>query len=126
MTKKAAPAAPATDVSDSDSDPADRSIIVDLWSVPDGSQDEFMDALVGVFERLREFDGFLDGQILRGVDPTRFVSYATMRSARERDAVMADPEFRAAALRIGGIARPRPHAYSIARTFTPAASEPAG
>jgi heme-degrading monooxygenase HmoA len=124
MTEQTSTATPAGHVSDSDA--PGQSIIVDSWNVPDGYQDEFISALSDVFERLREFDGFLDGQILRGVDRSRFVSYATMRSARERDAAMEDPELRAAARRIGGIARPRPHAYTVARTFTPAASERPG
>jgi heme-degrading monooxygenase HmoA len=104
-------------------DAPEQSIIIDSWTVPDGSQDEFMSALVGLFERLRELDGFLDGQILRGVNPSLFVSYATMRSARERDAALIDPEVQAATRSIGGIAHPRPHAYTVARTFTPAAHE---
>jgi len=120
MTDQSSSQNPAEHVSNSDT--PDRSIIVDSWSIPDASQDEFMAALVDVFERLRTFDGFLDGQILRGVDRSRFVSYATMRSARERDAAMIDPEMLAAARRIGGIARPRPHVYTVAHTFAPAAS----
>ena len=74
MTDQSSSQYPAEHVSNSDT--PDRSIIVDSWHVPDGSQDEFMAALVDVFERLRMFDGFLDGQILRGVDRSRFVSYA--------------------------------------------------
>ena len=105
---------------------AEPSIIVDVWVVSEGSEEEFMQALVGLFERLRALEGFLDGQILKGVDPTLFVSYATMRSARERDAAFLDGEVRAMMRGIGGIARPRPHSYTIARRFTPAASGEAG
>jgi hypothetical protein len=105
------------------SDVAEQSIIIDLWTVPDGSRDEFMSGLVGLFERLRELDGFLDGQILKGVNPSMFVSYARMRSARERDAALIDPVVQAATRNIGGIVRPRPHAYTVARAFTPAARE---
>jgi hypothetical protein len=102
-------------------DAPEQSIILDFWIVPDGSQDEFIGALERLFERLRALDGFLSGQILRGVNPSLFVSCATMRSAPERDAALSDPEVQAATRRIGGIAHPRPHAYTIARTFTPAA-----
>jgi len=105
---------------------AEPSIIVDVWVVPDGSQEEFMDALVALFERVRAMEGFVDGQILKGVDPTVFISYATMRSARERDAAFMDSKVRAMMRSIGGIARPRPHSYTIARRFTPAASGEAG
>lgn len=120
MTEQTSSANPAEHYPPSDT--PDPSIIVDFWNVADGYQDEFMSVLVGLFERLRAYDGFVDGQILRGVDPSMFVSYATMRSARERDDAMADPELRAAVRRIGGIAHPRPHAYTVERTFAPAAS----
>ena len=52
----------------------EQSITVDVWAVSDGHQAEFVDALVGLFEHLRALDGFIDGQILKGVDPTVFVS----------------------------------------------------
>jgi hypothetical protein len=124
MTNQGSSESPEKHVSTSHA--PERSIIVDSWNVPDGSQDEFMAALVEVFERLRRFDGFLEGQILRGVDRSRFVSIATMRSARERDAALIDPELAATARRIGGIARPRPHVYTVAHTFTHAASPQPG
>jgi hypothetical protein len=107
-------------------DVAEPSIIVDVWVVSDGNQEEFMQALVALFERLRTLEGFLDGQILKGVNPTLFVTYATMRSARERDQAFLDVELRKMMRAIGGIARPRPHSYTIARRFTPAASGEAG
>jgi hypothetical protein len=97
-------------------------IIVDVWFVSEDSHAEFMQALVGLFERLRALEGFLDGQILEGVEPTRFVSYATMRSARDRDAAFLDSEVRTMMRAIGGIAHPSPHSYRTARTFTPAQS----
>ena len=100
--------------------PPEQSIILDMWTVPDGSQDEFMNELVGLFELVRRLDGFLEGQILTGVDSSLFVCYARMRSARDRDAALIDPEVEARLRAIGGIAHPRPHAYTLARTFTPA------
>ncbi len=108
------------------SETVEPSIIVDVWVVSDGSQEEFMDALVGVFERVSALEGFVGGGILKGVDPTAFVSYATMRSASERDAAFMDSEVTAMMRAIGGIARPTPHSYTIARRFTPAASAEAG
>ncbi len=117
MSEKASSANRAEHASASDA--PERSIIADFWDIPDGSQDEFLRVLVDVFERLRGFDGFLDGQILKGVNPSLFISQATMRSAAERDAAMIDPEVRAMTRLIGGVAHPRPHAYTIAHTFTP-------
>jgi heme-degrading monooxygenase HmoA len=93
------------------------SIIVDAWRVADGDQEEFVDALVGLFSRLRELDGFIDGEILRGVDPTRFVTYARMRSAGERDAAFIDSEMQGVLRTIRGIARPDPGAYTVLRKF---------
>lgn len=94
------------------------SIIVDAWRVADGEQDEFIDALVGLFSRLRQLDGFIEGEILRGADPTRFVTYARMRSASERDAAFIDSEMRRVLRTIKGIARPDPGSYTAIRKFT--------
>jgi heme-degrading monooxygenase HmoA len=98
------------------------SIIVDAWHVADGDQEEFIDTLVGLFTRLRELDGFIDGEILRGVDPMRFVTYARMRSASERDAAFIDSEMQRTLRTIRRIARPDPGAYTVFRRFT--AEEP--
>jgi heme-degrading monooxygenase HmoA len=98
------------------------SVIVDAWRVADGDQEEFIEALVGLFSHLRKLDGFIDGEILRGVDPTRFVTYARMRSGSERDAAFTDSEVRGVLRTIKGIARPDPGAYSVLHKFT--AEEP--
>ena len=74
MTDQSSSQNPAEHASNSDT--PDRSIIVDSWSIPDGSQDEFMAALVDVFERLRTFDGFLDGQI--ELTKTGFIRWTTL------------------------------------------------
>jgi len=98
-------------------DASEVSIVVDPWVVPDGSQDEFVPALVALMERLRDLDGFIDGQILEGVDPTRFVAWASFASARERDEAFIDSEVDGLLRRLGGIAHPAPQAYSVARRF---------
>jgi heme-degrading monooxygenase HmoA len=98
------------------------SIIVDAWRVADGDQEEFIDMLVGLFSRLRELDGFIDGEILRGVDPTRFVTYARMRSASDRDAAFIDSDVQGGLRAIREIARPDPGAYTVLRKFN--AEEP--
>ncbi len=97
----------------------ESSILVDAWTVEDGNQQEFLDALVGLFGRLRELDGFLEGAIFKGVDATRFVSWARMRSPRERDAAMIDSEVQARVRSVGGIAHPSLGAYTVFRTFSP-------
>jgi heme-degrading monooxygenase HmoA len=93
-------------------------IVVDAWRVTDGQQEEFTDALEALFSRLRELDGFIEGEILRGVDPTRFVTYTRVRSARERDAAFIDSEVRRVLRRIEGVARPDPGSYTPLRRFT--------
>jgi heme-degrading monooxygenase HmoA len=98
------------------------SITVDAWRVPDGEQEEFIEALVALFSRLRELEGFIDGEILRGADPTRLVTYARMRSARDRDAAFLDSELKRILRTIRGIARPDPGSYTAFRRFT--AEEP--
>ena len=99
-------------------DPEQPAIIVDAWRVADGDQEQFADTLVGLLSRLRELDGFIDGEILRGVDPTRFVTFVRMRSARDRDAAFSDSEMRRSLRAIAGIARPDPGSYTLLRKFT--------
>lgn len=94
---------------------------MDAWAVVDGSQQEFLDELTEMFNHLSELDGFLEGQILKGVDPTRFVTVARMRSAQAREAVMLDGQVQATLRRLGGIAHPNLAAYTVFRTFTPRA-----
>ncbi len=98
----------------------EHSIVVDMWVVSEDNRDEFLESLVGLFERLRTLDGFLDGQILQGVNPTLFVSYATLRSEKDREAAFDDKEIQAIMRAIGGIARAAPHSYTVARSFKPA------
>jgi heme-degrading monooxygenase HmoA len=103
-------------------DVEDSAIIVDTWTVEDGRQQEFLDALVGLLERLRELDGFLEGAIFKGVDATRFVSWSKMRSSRARDAAVIDSEVQARLRTLGAIARPDYGGYTVFRTFAPPAS----
>ncbi|HTW42650.1 MAG TPA: hypothetical protein VMD79_10080 [Solirubrobacteraceae bacterium] len=100
-------------------DIGENSIIVDAWTVEDGGQQEFLDALVGLFDRVRELDGFLEGAIFKGVDRTRVLTFARMRSERERDAAVLDSEVQARVRSLGGIAHPHLGAYSVFRTFAP-------
>lgn len=94
------------------------SIIVDAWRVSDGHQEEFIDTLDELFSRLRELDGFIDGEILRGVDPMRFVTFARMRSASERDRAFADSKMHRTRRAIEQIARPDPGMYTSFRRYT--------
>ena len=42
-----------------------QSVIVDMWVVPAGHQQELVDGLLGLFEKLRLVEGFVDGRNLR-------------------------------------------------------------
>ncbi len=97
----------------------EQAIILDVWTVPEEDRDEFMGAIVEMFERLREMDGFIEGQILRGANPSLFATYARMRSAPERDAALIDSGLQAMMRRVRGIAEPKPHSYTVAQAFKP-------
>jgi|GEM_PF-2781543 len=96
------------------------SIVVDVWTVADGDQQEFIDTIVALFERMRAFDGFIAGELLQGANTTHFVSFARMRSAQDRDRVVEDRDIRMALRNLGGIARPHLNYYSVLRSFHPA------
>lgn len=100
------------------SDRQEPSIIADAWRVNDGDQGQLVDALVDLFDQLRRLDGFLDGEILRGEDPTRVLTYVRMGSPAQRDAAFVDPKIRNSMRRIKRIARASPATYTVFRRFT--------
>jgi len=92
-------------------------VFVNAWVVTDGCQEEFVEAIDGLFKRARQLDGFLEGELLRGVNPTRFVSYARMRSERDRQRLLDDREFSARLQTAGQIARSDLHSYEVLRAY---------
>jgi heme-degrading monooxygenase HmoA len=94
-------------------------IIVNAWVVADGYQEEFVETLVRLFEHVRTLDGFIEGEFLRGANPTRFVSYVRMRSARDRQRLLDDSEVSALLRAAEQIARPDLHSYDVLRGFGP-------
>jgi hypothetical protein len=94
-------------------------MVVDSWVVPDGSQEEFTTALIALIARLQEVDALTEGQILRGVDPTRFLSWVRFVSAQARDRGYLDEQVGELRRRIGQIAGPRPHSYTVLQRFPP-------
>jgi len=103
--------APPTDTASS------SAMIVNAWAVADGHQDEFVEALVGLFEHLCTLEGFVEGAILQGVNPTRFISYMRLRSAQDRQRVLDDREASARLRAVGRIARADLHSYDVLRAF---------
>lgn len=95
-------------------------IIVNAWCVTDGCQEEFLEAIVELFEYARALDGFLAGEVLRGANPTRFVTYLRMRSPQDRQRLLDDREVSATLRSAERIARPDLHSYDLVRAFSPA------
>jgi len=101
------------------SDTTGSAILVNVWVVWDGYQQEFVETIVGLFEYARTFDGFIAGEVLRGANPTRFVSYLRMRSAEDRQRVLNDSEVAAFLRTAERIARPEVHTYDVLHAFGP-------
>ena len=60
-----------------------ESVIMDMWEVPPGRQQELIDQLRELPDQARRTDGFVDGRIHASLDGSRVVSYSTMRSAAD-------------------------------------------
>ncbi len=101
-----------------------ESVIIDVWTVPDGRQQEATDGFMALFEALRVLDGFLDGRLHASVDGTALLSYVRMRSAADRQNAENRPEIRAQTRALREIARPHPHVYELLRIFVPAHHSP--
>jgi heme-degrading monooxygenase HmoA len=97
-------------------------VIVNTWVVSDGYQGEFVKSIDRLFEHLRTLDGFLEGALLRGVNPTRFVSYVRMRSARDRQRLTDDPELGAFLREVEAVAHADLHSYDVLRAVGPPGS----
>jgi heme-degrading monooxygenase HmoA len=98
---------------------AGSTIIANAWIVADGYQEEFVQMIIGLLEYVRTLDGFIEGEILRGANPTRFVSYVRLRSAQDRQRLFEHSEVRAVLRSAGQIARADLHSYDVLRAFRP-------
>lgn len=95
----------------------DDALLVNCWHVSDGDQDELVELLNELFEYLRGLCGFVEGAVLRGVDPTRFVTYARMRSREDRQRARDDAAVSELLRAAGRIAMPDLHSYEVLRSF---------
>lgn len=91
--------------------------LVNAWVVRDGDQDEFVSLIEVLFDHLRTLEGFIEGAILRGVNPTRFVSYARMRSPQDRQRLFDDKEVSTLLRAVDAIADTDLHSYDILRSY---------
>jgi hypothetical protein len=94
-------------------------IIVNAWTVSDGCQDEFVEMIVRLLDRIRTLDGFIEGELLQGVNPTRFVSYVRMRSTLDRRRALDDRQIRSLLRAVTAVAGPDLHNYDVLRVFRP-------
>jgi heme-degrading monooxygenase HmoA len=101
---------------------ASSAVIMNSWVVMDGDQEEFVEAIVRLLDRLRTLDGFIEGELLQGVNPTRFVSYVLMRSARARQYALDSSEVRTLTRAAAAFGRPDLHSYDVVRVFRPPAT----
>ncbi len=106
-------------------DATSGALLVNVWVVSDGSQTEFVEAIAGLYEYLGSTEGFIGGALLAGVNPTRFISYAQLRSSRDRQRLVEDDEVSARLRAISRIARADLHSYTVLREFGPLVPEPA-
>jgi heme-degrading monooxygenase HmoA len=92
-------------------------LLVNSWHVSDGAQDEFLGLLEELFEYLQGLRGFVEGAVLRGVDPTRFVTYTRMRSRQDRQRAREDAEVSELLRAARRIAISDLHNYEVLHSF---------
>ena len=95
-----------------------ESAVVDIWEVPAGRQQEVIDALRDLLERLRLTDGFIDGRIHVALDGTKVISYSVMRSAADRKAAAEQEDVRERLQALEAIAVPDRNTIELVCVFT--------
>jgi heme-degrading monooxygenase HmoA len=101
---------------------ASSAVIMNSWVVMDGDQEKFVETIIRLLDRVRTLDGFIEGELLQGVNPTRFVSYVRMRSARARQNALNSSEVRTLRRAAAAFGRPDLHSYDVVRAFCPPAT----
>ena len=101
------------------SGPEEESVVVDLWTTGEGRREELIDGLLGLFERFRSSDGFIEARVLQGSGGTVVLSYVRMRSAADQRRLDEDPEVRAGLEALRKFARPHRDSYDVVWVFTP-------
>ncbi len=100
-------------------EPPQESLVINVWMVPDGNQNDLIAGLRGMYEHLRGHEGFVEGQIFESVDRTHVLSYARFRSAADRQKAMTDPALGAAQRAMEAVARGHVHTYEPVALFRP-------
>jgi len=68
-------------------------VIIDIWTVAPGRQQQMADALRAALEQLQLVDGFIEGDVLANWDQTRVASFVRFRSAADWQRATEDYEF---------------------------------
>jgi heme-degrading monooxygenase HmoA len=92
-------------------------LLVNAWVVTDGNQEQFIERIEQLFEHLRTLDGFLEGAVLRGVNPTRFISYMRLRSVRDRQRIFDHSETENFLRAVEGIAHADLQSYDVLLSY---------
>jgi hypothetical protein len=71
-----------------------ESVIIDIWTVPSGRQEEMINELLAAFEQFRLMDGFIAGGVLTNGADTKVASYVRVRSAADREGAAERGEVR--------------------------------
>lgn len=92
-------------------------IMVDVWSVPDGNQEGVLAALNELFEHFWHLPGFVEGQILISVNPTRILVWARFDSVTAQQRAQDEPATEAILRRLREIAHQSVSRYTVAKSF---------
>ena len=71
-----------------------ESVMIDIWTVPSGRQEEMTEGLRAAFEQFRLIDGFIGAGVLANYDGTKVASYVRMRSAADLQSAAENDEVR--------------------------------
>lgn len=100
--------------------------VIDVWTVPDGSQPDVVSALNSLYELLILRDGFIEGAIYESKDRTRIISWSRYRSARELQGALDDPTIAAVTRKLRGLAHQDLHEYEPIHVFAPSSLAESG
>ena len=71
---------------------AQESVIIDIWTVPSGRQQEVIDELLAAFDDFRLVDGFIEAGALPSREKTKVAWYVRMRFVEDwKNAAACEP-----------------------------------
>lgn len=103
----------------------EAAVLINLWKVKDGSQEEFRALLGELIAELTAMDEFVEAQIYEGVDGDSLITHVRMGSAAAADDAVESPAVRAVARKLSGLASSQLHRYRLVRSFDRGGQAPA-